>query len=165
VIVVTDSTVLIGLAKLGKLTLLKEIFLNVSIPEEVFKEVVERGKDKPGSKLIRESSWIETKVVKDKTQVNFLMGSLERGEAEVLALARELEADLILLDEEKARKSAVIAGFNVMGLLGLFNLAKNIGLIHEVRPLINELMAKKFRISGKVIEEALKKAGEPLINL
>ena len=93
------------------------------------------------------------------------MGSLERGEAEVLVLARELEADLILLDEEKARKSAIIAGFNVMGLLGLFNLAKNIGLIHEVRPLINELMTKKFRISNKVIEEALKKAGEPPINL
>ena len=93
------------------------------------------------------------------------MGSLERGEAEVLVLAKELEADLILLDEEKARKSAIIAGFNVMGLLGLFNLAKNIGLIHEVRPLINELMTKKFRISDKVIEEALKKAGEPPINL
>ena len=164
-IVVTDSTVLIGLAKLGKLTLLKEIFSKVSIPEEVFKEVVERGKDKPGSKLIKESSWIETKTVKDKTQVSFLMGSLERGEAEVLALTRELEADLILLDEEKARKSAVIAGFNVMGLLGLFNLAKNMGLIHEVRPLINERMTKKFRISGKIVEEALKKAGEPLINL
>ena len=164
-IVVTDSTVLIGLAKLGKLTLLKEIFSKVSIPEEVFKEVVERGKNKPGSKLIMESAWVETKAVKDKTQVNFLMGSLERGEAEVLALARELEADLILLDEEKARKSAIIAGFNVMGLLGLFNLAKNLGLIHEVRPLINELMAKKFRISDKIIEEALKKAGEPPINL
>ncbi len=93
------------------------------------------------------------------------MGSLERGETEVLVLARELEADLILLDEEKARKSAVIAGFNVMGLLGLFHLAKNIGLIHEVRPLINELMTKKFRISDKVIEEALRKAGEPPINL
>lgn len=164
-IVVTDSTVLIGLAKLGKLTLLKEIFSRVSIPEEVFREVVERGKDKPGSKLIRKSPWIETKAVKDKTQVGFLMGSLDRGEAEVLALARELEADLILLDEEKARKSAVIAGFNVMGLLGLFNLAKNTGLIHEVRPLINELMTKKFRISDKVIEEALKKAGEPPIDL
>jgi predicted nucleic acid-binding protein len=70
VIVVTDSTVLIGLAKLGKLTLLKEIFSKVTIPEEVFKEVVERGKDKPGSKLIKESSWIETKGVKDKTQVD-----------------------------------------------------------------------------------------------
>lgn len=164
-IVVTDSTVLIGLAKLGKLTLLKEIFSKVTIPEEVFKEVVERGKDKPGSKLIKESSWIETTVVEDKTQVSFLMGSLERGEAEVLALARELEADLILLDEEKARKSAIIAGFSVMGLLGLFNLAKNIGLIHEVRPLIDELMTKKFRLSDNVIEEALKKAGEPPLNL
>jgi len=50
-----------------------------------------------------------------------------------LALARELETDLILLDEEKTRKSTVIAGFNIMGLLGLFNLVKNIGLIHEVR--------------------------------
>ena len=164
-IVVTDSTVLIGLAKLGKLTLLKEIFSEVSIPEEVFKEVVERGKGKPGSKLIRESPWIEIKTVKDKTQVSFLMGSLDRGEAEVLALARELGADLILLDEEKARKGAVIAGFNVMGLLGLFHLAKNMGLIHEIRPLVSELMAKKFRISDKVLEEVLKKAGEPPINL
>lgn len=58
------------------------------------------------------------------------MGSLEKGEADVLALARELQADLILVDEEKARKSALIAGFNVMGLLGLFVLAKNLDLIH-----------------------------------
>jgi len=165
VIVVADSTILIGLAKLGKLTLLKEIFPKVSIPEEVFREVAERGKDKPGSGLIKESTWIEKKTVKDKTQVNFLMGSLERGEAAVLALAKELKADLILLDEEKARKTAVIAGFNLMGLLGLFILAKNIGLINEVRPLINELMTKKFRISDKIIEEALKKAGEPPIPL
>ena len=57
-IVVADSTVLIGLAKLGKLTLLKEIFSKVTIPEEVFREVVERGKDKPGSKLIKESPWL-----------------------------------------------------------------------------------------------------------
>ena len=97
---------------------------------------------------------------KDKIQVAFLLGSLEKGEAEVLVLAKELEADLILLDEEKARKSAVIAGFEIMGLLGLFILAKNLCLIHEVRPLINELMIKKFRISDKIIEKTLKKAGE-----
>jgi uncharacterized protein len=160
VIVVADSTVLIGLAKLGKLTLLKEIFLKVSVPEEVFKEVVERGQGKSGSRLIKESRWIEIQTVKDKTLVSFLMGSLERGEAEVLALAGELRADLILVDEEKARKSALIAGFNVMGLLGLLVLAKNLDLIDEIKPLIDELLAKKFRISDKVIEEALKKAGE-----
>jgi len=160
VIVVSDSTILIGLVKIGKLDLLKEIFSKVFIPEEVFKEVVERGKGKPGSEGIKEAAWIEAKPVKDKMQVAFLLGSLEKGEAEVLVLSRELEADLILLDEEKARKSAVIAGFKVMGLLGLFILAKNLGLIHEVRPLVDELMIKKFRISDKLIEETLKRAGE-----
>ena len=121
---------------------------------------MERGKGKPGSKVIKEAAWIEPKPVKDKIQVAFLLGSLEKGEAEVLVLARELEADLILLDEEKARKSAVIAGFEIMGLLGLFILAKNLGLIHEVRPLVDKLMIKKFRISNKIIEKTLKKAGE-----
>jgi len=159
-IVVSDSTILIGLAKIGKLDLLKEIFSKIFIPEEVFKEVVERGKGKPGSKVIKEAVWIEVQPVKDKIQVSFLLGSLEKGEAEVLVLARELEADLILLDEEKARKSAVIAGFEIMGLLGLFILAKNLGLIYEVRPLVDELMIKKFRISDKIIEKTLKKAGE-----
>ena len=46
-IVVSDSTILIGLVKIGELDLLKEIFSKVYIPEEVFKEVVERGKGKP----------------------------------------------------------------------------------------------------------------------
>jgi len=159
-IVVSDSTILIGLVKIGKLHLLKEIFSKIFVPEEVFKEVVERGKGKPGSKVIKEAAWIEVKPVKDKIQVSFLLGSLEKGEAEVLVLSRELEADLILLDEEKARKSAVIAGFEIMGLLGLFILAKNLGLIYEVRPLVDELMIKKFRINDIIIEKTLKKAGE-----
>ncbi|MBW2079071.1 MAG: DUF3368 domain-containing protein, partial [Deltaproteobacteria bacterium] len=58
----------------------------------------------------------------------------------------------------------VIAGFEIMGLLGLFILAKNLGLIHEVRPLVDKLMIKKFRISDKLIKETLRKAGESPIN-
>jgi len=160
VIVVSNSTILIGLAKIGKLDLLKEIFSKVFIPEEVFKEVVEMGKDKPGSKFTKEAAWIKTRRVKDNTQVSFLLGSLEKGEAEALVLARELGADLILLDKEKARKSAVIAGFEIMGLLGLFMLAKNLGLIDEVRPLVDELRMKKFRVSDRIVSETLKRAAE-----
>ncbi len=65
-----------------------------------------------------------------------------------------------MLDEEKARKSAVIAGFEIMGLLGLFVLAKNLGLIDKIRPLVDELRIKRFRISDKIIEKTLTKAGE-----
>ena len=159
-IVVSDSTILIGLAKIGKLDLLQEVFSKVYVPEEVFKEVAEKGKDKPGSQLVKQAGWIEAKPIADKTQVNFLMASLEKGEAEVLSLAKEIRADLILLDEEKARKSAVIGGFEVMGLLGLLVVAKNLGLIHEVRPLIDELRIKKFRVSDPIVLETLKRAGE-----
>ena len=122
--------------------------------------MVERGKDKPGFKFIKEAAWINARRVKNNTQVSFLLGSLEKGEAEALALARELEADLILLDEEKARKGAVIAGFEIMGLLGLFMLAKNLGLIDEVRPLVDKLRMKKFRVSDRIVSETLKNAAE-----
>ena len=67
---------------------------------------------------------------------------------------------MILLDEEKARKSAVIAGFEVMGLLGLLIVAKNLGLLKEIRPSIEELKRKKFRISDGIVVETLRKAGE-----
>jgi uncharacterized protein len=86
--------------------------------------------------------------------------SLEKGEAEVLCLAKELKAGLVLLDEEKARKSAILAGFTVMGTVGLLLLAKDLGLIKEIRSPLNELQKKKFRISERIITEALKKAGE-----
>lgn len=159
-IVVSDSTVLIGLVKIGQLNLLKEIFNKIYVPEEVFSEVTERGANKPGAQIIRKTAWIKVKPVKDRTQVNLLMASLDKGEAEVLTLSKEMKAELILLDEEKARKSAVIAGFNVMGLLGMLVLAKRLGLLDEIKSLIEELRRKKFRISDGIIAQALKHAGE-----
>lgn len=159
-IVVSDSTILIGLAKIGKLDLLSKIFPKIFIPQEVYIELVEKGKRKPGAEKIKNARWIESKSVKDRTQVNLLLASLEKGEAEVLCLAKELKAGLVLLDEEKARKSAVLAGFTVLGTVGLLLLAKDLGLIKEVRSPLNELQKKKFRISERIITEALKKAGE-----
>jgi predicted nucleic acid-binding protein len=64
------------------------------------------------------------------------------------------------VDEEKARKSAVIAGYNVMGLLGLFILAKRLGFVDQIRPLIRELIRKKFRVSDRLVSEILKRVGE-----
>ncbi len=54
-IVVCDSTVLIGLAKLGKLELLREVFSKVCIPEAVFHEVAEKGANNPGSEVIKKA--------------------------------------------------------------------------------------------------------------
>jgi predicted nucleic acid-binding protein len=159
-IVIGDSTILIGLAKIEKLGLLQEVFGKIYIPEEVFREVVERGSKKLGSEIVKEAEWIEWRSVTDKIQVNLLLASLDKGEAEVLGLAKEMKADLLLIDEEKARKGAVIAGFEVMGIVGLLLVAKNLGLIDKIKPHIEELKRKKFRIGDKIVMEGLKKAGE-----
>ena len=158
-IVIANSTIFIGLAKIGKLHLLQKIFSKVYIPKEVHKELTLKGQNKPGSHIIKESKWIECKAPKDKALVNLLLSNLEKGEAEVLALAKELNADLLLLDEEKARKAAQLAGFKVMGIVGLLILAKDI-LIDAISPYIHDLERKNFRISQKIINEALKRAKE-----
>lgn len=161
-IVVSDSTILIGLAMIKKVHFLQDIFGKIYIPEAVYHEVVEKSSHKRGVAAVKNASWIEVRPITDSIYVHLLMASLEQGEAETLGLAKELQADLILLDEEKARKSAVLAGFKVMGVLGVLIAAKQLGLIPNLRAEIDVLHRKKFRLSERVITAALQKAGESL---
>ncbi len=159
-IVVSDSTILIGLAKIEKIALLRSLFQVVYIPEAVFQEVTEAGEQRPGALEVKESEWIIKKAISDHTQVNLLLTSLERGEAEVLVLAKEMKADLILLDEEKSRKSAVLAGFKIIGLIGVLIIAKQMGLIKNIKSVLEHLQKENFRLSNKIVNEALKRVGE-----
>lgn len=157
-IVVSNSTILIGLAKINKLELLNKLFSKVYIPDAVFSELTQT--KKIGASDIKNASYLERKSPKDVKEVALLLGNLDRGEAEVLALSKELNADLVLVDEEKARKVVVIAGFEVMGLMGVLLMAKRYGLLKDIKPLIEELKKKKFRISEDIVAEILKSARE-----
>jgi hypothetical protein len=157
-IVVSNSTVLIGLARINKLDLLKNLFSKVYIPAAVFNELTRV--NKPGSSEIKKASYLIQKSPKDSQEVALLLGNLDRGEAEVLALSKELNADLVLVDEEKARKAGVIAGFEIMGLMGVLLMAKRNGLLKSIRPLIDELVKKKFRVAEDIVAAILKSAEE-----
>ncbi|MDY0096661.1 MAG: DUF3368 domain-containing protein [Candidatus Vecturithrix sp.] len=159
-IVVSNSTILIGLARIGKLDILNQLFGTIKLPQEVFRELVEKGEGKTGADAVKDADWIDVSAVEDQREVALLLTTLEKGEAETLVLAKECHADLMLVDEEKARKSAVLAGFEVMGLLGLLLLAKKRGFLSEIRPCIEELQQKQFRISAKIIKRVLTEAGE-----
>jgi len=157
-IVVSNSTILIGLARINKLELLNKLFSIVYIPDAVFNELTQA--KKTGASDIKNASYLERKSPKDKKEVALLLGNLDIGEAEVLALSKELNADLVLVDEEKARKVVVIAGFEVMGLMGVLLMAKRHGLLRSIKPLIEELKKKKFRVAEDIVAEILKSAGE-----
>jgi len=158
--VVCDSTVLIGLAKIGKIDLLKQIYREVFIPDAVFNEVVSKGKGRPGVKEISNTEWIKKESIKDKRTVEMFIAEIGQGEAEVLVLGKELNADWLIIDDERARTAAVSAGFNIIGLAGILLLAKQLKLIPSVKPLLEELKDKNFRLSDKIYREVLKKTGE-----
>ena len=156
--VVADSSTLIGLARIEQLNLLKELYGEVVIPQSVYNEVV--AESKYGSEKIKTAKYLKVEKVIDSKMVELFLGYLGKGEAEVLTLSKEKKADLILIDEKKARKAARRAGFVVVGVLGLLLTAKHKALIPAVGPFINQLSKQGFRLSKKVTERVLKEAGE-----
>lgn len=118
--VVSDSTVLIFLAKLNKLPLLKMIYPKVLIPEKVYEEVVGKGtrKGERNATIVRNAikeEWIEVR--KTETREDVSEFKLGRGESEALSLAKNLGHEKILVDDESARDAARFLNVKPRGTL------------------------------------------------
>ena len=102
-IVVSNSSCLIGLSRIKMLNLLKELFGKIFISQEVYKDVVIKGKGRPGAKEVEKAKgdWIEVRSVQDKLAMEVLLTELDIGEAETIILASEINASLVIIDEEK----------------------------------------------------------------
>jgi len=85
---------------------------------------------------------------------------LHDGEVEVMILGKELDADLVIIDDKNAKKHAKFLGFNVTGTLGVLIAAKERGLVAEMKPLISELILSNIYLDDKIIEFCLRKVGE-----
>ena len=157
--VVCNSTVLIALSRIGYLWLLEKLFGKLTIPTEVHADVVVKGSGKPGAKDVAEAEWIYVEKVRDTSFVEELSSVLHQGEAEAIALAKEIGADLIILDDNLARSTAMIGGLSVVGTLGLLRQAKVKGLVTELKPLLDNLKSAGFHM-GDEYNEILEDAGE-----
>ncbi|MEW6096854.1 MAG: DUF3368 domain-containing protein [bacterium] len=159
-IVVSNATPLISLAKINKLHLLKSMYGTLYIPEAVYEEIALKGKERSGAQEVEKAEWIKREKVQNRLSINILRATLSAGESETLVLASELNGDLVLLDEKPARIMADRIGINKTGTLGILVAAKSGGLISEVKPYVDELIAKDFRVSNELYLEILKQAGE-----
>lgn len=88
----------------------------------------------------------------DRERLNFFPDVLHLGEKEAMLLYEDIKADLIIIDDNSARKEATRRGQKVTGILGVLSRAKEKGLINEVRPLINELLNSGYFISENVLD-------------
>ncbi|MEQ9377510.1 MAG: DUF3368 domain-containing protein [Imperialibacter sp.] len=82
------------------------------------------------------------------------------GEASAITLALEIGADLIILDDQKARYTAEKLGLQITGTLGILIKAKKKGIVSSIKPFLEKLQQTNFRLSEHLIEEALKEANE-----
>ncbi|MBI2848812.1 MAG: DUF3368 domain-containing protein [Chloroflexi bacterium] len=160
-IVVSNTSPLTNLAAIGQPELLRRLFGTVFIPEAVLEELCLAGleglEDKESPKL----PWLETHSVSNRTLVQSLLLELDKGEAEAIALAVELKADLLLLDERLARRVASRLGLRFVGLLGLLLEAKHRGFIVGVKPVLDALTAKAgFWVGRELYARVLEAAGE-----
>ena len=118
-IVVSDTSVLTNLAAIGQCDLLRRLYASVHVANEVWVELNARGKAWPGSQEVDNAEWILRHEAQNHSLVTALRGDLGRGEAESIALALELDADLILLDEREGRHAAQRLGLNSAGIVGM----------------------------------------------
>jgi uncharacterized protein len=162
-IIVSDTSPLSGLAIIGALSLLQQLYEKVLIPQAVASELARGGEDDDRIALVLALDWIEVRQTTNLQLVATLINerNLDRGEAEAIALALELGADELLIDERLGRREANQRGLSIIGLLGVLLVAKRRGLVGSIRPLIDDLMTQAgFRVSGQLYTEILIAAGE-----
>ena len=162
-IIISDTSPLSSLDLVGYLSILKDIYTNVVIPQAVANELANLTEEDIRIKAIISLKWIQVKQAANLELVACLRNeyNLDIGEAEAIALALELKADELLIDERLGRREAVRLGLSITGVLGVLLIAKNRGLIAKVQPIIDALILQaNFRISRQLYEEVLQTANE-----
>jgi predicted nucleic acid-binding protein len=86
---------------------------------------------------------------------------LDEGESSVIALALELNADWLIIDEQLGRQTATEYNLKITGILGIFIEAKRQKLIPLVKPILDDLInTAKFWVSRSLYNRILSIVGE-----
>lgn len=154
--VIVNTTPIIALADIGYLDILQKIYTEVIIPEAVYAEIL----SEPARSQVSAAKWIKVQKVTNEKAKSLFSARLHAGEVEVIMLAQESGADLLILDDNAAKKTAKYLGLTVTGTLGVILRAKRDGIIDVVKPLIDSLVKDGLYVSNEVQNYVLTEAGE-----
>ena len=149
--VIVNSTPLIVLGNAGLLEILQKLYGRILVPEAVYQEVTAKD-DAAGKILLNGADWIQVEQVQNQSDARIFSSRLHAGEVEVMLLAREQKADLLIIDDNAAKSTAKYLGMKVTGSLGVLLRAKQMGFLED----INDAMERIIR-NGFYVSEALKK--------
>ena len=159
---IINASPLIIFGKLDKIGILIKLFKNIEISYEVYNEVVVKGSQLRDALIVKEH--VEKgsiKVIKLEEKHKYLakriqlIFSIDPGEAETIALAIQLRANQVMIDEISAREAAKSLELNPIGTLGALLLAFKRNILNEIEvsKLIEEMLNSKYRVGAEVIIE------------
>lgn len=160
-IVVSNSTPLITLAKVGYFNLLQKLFAEITISREVWNEVVVKGAGRSGSVETAEASWIQVASLADPTQLPVWRSiyNLGAGEVSTILLAKELSASLALIDERKARRLATNERLAISGSIAVLESGYRKRHVNDLRQTYLDLLAAKIWIDRAKLNRSLASLG------
>ena len=160
-IIVCDTSPINNLAAINQLYLLQQLYGTVIIPESVYRELTDPSFPVAGATEVKTFDWIQTLAVRDRALVEALSSELDIGEAEAIALAVEIRADQVLIDEHRGRLVAARFNIRYTGILGILVEAKSQGLISDVKPLLDALINQAgFWIAKPLYDRVLRLTDE-----
>jgi len=161
VIIVSNTSPISNLAKVGQLSLMQQIYGRVLVPCAVHEELLDTRAGETVITAVQLATWMEIQSVQNRELVDELRTRVNIGEAEAIALAVEVTATRLLIDERLGRQAATERGLTVTGVLGILLAAKRQGLIAAVKPTMDDLMIQAgFRISSQLYTDVLIAASE-----
>ncbi|HEY7036069.1 MAG TPA: DUF3368 domain-containing protein [Thermomicrobiales bacterium] len=160
-VAVSDSSPLILYSRIGRFDLLRVIFGDVVIPPAVWQEVVDLASGRAGEVDVATAPWIRRQAPLDTGALSLLAADLGPGEAEAIVLAREIGWPCtVILDDLRARRIARRYGLTIVGSAGLLPIAKRLGAISTVAPVLIELKAAGLYLSAAKSRELLASVDE-----
>ncbi len=158
--IISNATPLIAFARIDRLDLLRQVVGQLVIPVAVEQEISGYSQNKPGVIELSKETWITVQAVASPQQVQLLLPTLDNGEAEVITLALEQNARLVLIDELTGRRVAQSLGLTITGSVGILIRAKQIGEIKAIKPFLNAMTRQGIHFSQQFIAQVLQMEGE-----
>ncbi|KPA17565.1 nucleotide-binding protein [Candidatus Magnetomorum sp. HK-1] len=155
-LLVSDTGPIISLLLVDLFDIIEKLFPDYLIPDAVWKELTNHNEILPFKR--------ELSILSQKSRIindyYFPISGIDKGETETIILCKNLNADILLIDDKKARQKAELLGIKCIGTLGLLYFAKQKMIIHELRPIFMKLIENKRYYSKKYINMFLTKSEE-----
>jgi predicted nucleic acid-binding protein len=158
--VVVNTTPLIALSHIGQLDILKKMYGEILIPNAVYNELSAKPDSICKIEVDNSKDWIRVEEIKNQMAKSMYKTQLHEGEVEVMILAQEVNADLVIIDDSNAKKHAKYLKLPVTGTLGVLIKAKQNGYVDKLKPMLQMMIENGIYISQDLVKLCLKQVGE-----